>query len=462
MKYQAYKLVLLLLLMCSCQKDKSIKITGIYNVTSEKNGTINEIYFYKIKNGSFVIADTIQVKDKKINYVFDADSAMVYGLGKNKDSIKKFYFSPGEEIDLTIENNGDYAIKSNEDTLVTNHFKKWNDLIEEVANNVGHPVDEFDRKFTKFNLYIPKIEMLMETVPENEQYKKFFSKMSKAQLDMLYLSIWITPIMVFPEFDDLPEFYKKIYQSDKYKNVPISEYYFGDFLANNYIDFALNYRYNLDDKETRDKMDSILVYEFKNMGNKEITSELALKEIIKTELYGEVFYEKKKIYEPLLITDEQKKKLEEYIKEEIIPHAAGVTAPNFRFLDKDEREVTLNDFKGKPVYIDFWATWCPPCREEIPHLERIQDKYGNDINIVSISVDKEKDKWKNFIKNKPHNWSELYGGGELKEKNKAFFDFYKISGIPRFVLIDKEGKLIMYDAYRPSEDKLKTKLDSII
>nr|WP_320120420.1 TlpA disulfide reductase family protein [uncultured Marinifilum sp.] len=112
---------------------------------------------------------------------------------------------------------------------------------------------------------------------------------------------------------------------------------------------------------------------------------------------------------------------------------------------------SLDDFKGKYVYIDVWATWCGPCRGEIPHLQKVEHKYhGKNIEFVSISVDQDKDKWKKMVTDK-----EL-GGVQLIASDKQFTDAYAITGIPRFILIDPAGKIVSKSAPRPSNPELIT------
>jgi len=122
----------------------------------------------------------------------------------------------------------------------------------------------------------------------------------------------------------------------------------------------------------------------------------------------------------------------------------------------------LEDLRGKYVYIDVWATWCGPCRAEIPFLKQVEDKYhGKNIEFVSISVDVDKDheKWKNFVTEK-----QLEGIQLFADKNwlSDFITAYKINSIPRFILIDPKGNIVDADAARPSDPRLQQQLDSLL
>ncbi|MDQ2177180.1 TlpA disulfide reductase family protein [Marinifilum sp. D714] len=115
---------------------------------------------------------------------------------------------------------------------------------------------------------------------------------------------------------------------------------------------------------------------------------------------------------------------------------------------------SLDDFKGKYVYIDLWATWCGPCKQQIPHLEKIEEMYhGKNIVFVSISTDKKekgKQAWRKMVANKE------MGGVQLIASDEQFAKEYSVSGIPRFILIDPEGNIVDNNAPRPSDPKLIT------
>ena len=120
----------------------------------------------------------------------------------------------------------------------------------------------------------------------------------------------------------------------------------------------------------------------------------------------------------------------------------NTVAPSFNYENHKGGKTKLEDFKGKYVYIDIWATWCGPCRAEIPSLKKMEELYHNkNIEFVSISIDVDKDheKWKNFVTEKQ------LGGVQLFADKNWYSDFithFGITGIPRFILIDPNGKVV--------------------
>ena len=126
--------------------------------------------------------------------------------------------------------------------------------------------------------------------------------------------------------------------------------------------------------------------------------------------------------------------------------AKGQPSIGFKYLDIKGKEVSLADLKGKYVYIDCWATWCGPCLGELPHLQKLEHKYkGSNIHFVSISCDQDKAAWEKMVKDVKLGGIQLHNGGD-----NEFMDFFMINGIPRFILLDREGKIIASNAPRPS------------
>ena len=137
-------------------------------------------------------------------------------------------------------------------------------------------------------------------------------------------------------------------------------------------------------------------------------------------------------------------------------------SPSFNYDNYAGGKTKLEDFKGKYVYIDVWATWCGPCRAEIPFLKKIEEKYqGKNISFVSISVDVEKDieKWKTLIKDKELGGVQLFADNNW---NSQFIKDYGINSIPRFILIDPTGKVVSADAARPSSAEIQLQLDALL
>jgi len=128
-------------------------------------------------------------------------------------------------------------------------------------------------------------------------------------------------------------------------------------------------------------------------------------------------------------------------------------APNLTMNDINGKPVSITDFKGKYVLIDFWASWCGPCRKENPNVVAAYNKYKDkNFTILGVSLDQDKDSWVQAIKNDNLAWAQM---SDLKQWQSAAVSTYNIEGIPFNVLIDPTGKVIAQELRGPAlEQKL--------
>ena len=128
------------------------------------------------------------------------------------------------------------------------------------------------------------------------------------------------------------------------------------------------------------------------------------------------------------------------------PSATSGNAPAFTLPDLTGRSVSLADFKGKVVVLDFWATWCPPCRKEIPDFISIQNEYGSKgVQVVGIALD-ELPKVRAFVQSNGMNYPVLMGNDAITAQ------YGGIEGIPTTFIIDRNGKIVeRFEGFRPRE-----------
>lgn len=148
------------------------------------------------------------------------------------------------------------------------------------------------------------------------------------------------------------------------------------------------------------------------------------------------------------------------LKEEL---PAGSISPVFEnYENYNGKKTSLSDLKGKYVYVDVWATWCGPCKAEIPSLKALEKKYHDkNIQFVSLSIDDDRShggswekanaNWKAMIADKELSGVQLFAPNGWQSQ---FVLDYKIKGIPRFILIDPNGNVVTPDAPRPSDASL--------
>ena len=126
--------------------------------------------------------------------------------------------------------------------------------------------------------------------------------------------------------------------------------------------------------------------------------------------------------------------------------------------DTSGTKISLAGFKGKYVLVDFWASWCGPCRQENPNVVRMYNKYKDKgFEIFGVSLDENRDKWLKAIAMDKLTWPHV---SDLKGWNSAAAQLYNIQAIPQTVLLDKEGKIIAKNLRgKALEDKLASLLN---
>lgn len=113
------------------------------------------------------------------------------------------------------------------------------------------------------------------------------------------------------------------------------------------------------------------------------------------------------------------------------------SAYNFNLKNlKDGKNVKLSDFAGKPLFIDFWASWCPPCRQASPFVEKLHSEFKDKANIIGINLDANKKAALKYISKNSIKNMQLAGAG-TEAPNR-----YAVRGIPAFFIIDKNGMIV--------------------
>ncbi len=123
----------------------------------------------------------------------------------------------------------------------------------------------------------------------------------------------------------------------------------------------------------------------------------------------------------------------------------GRPAPDIELSDMEGNGKKLSDYKGKVLYVDFWATWCAPCRAETPFFNALSEKYPN-VQFIAVSIDEKRGLWENALKGGNHGKV-----AELLSNDNELRSKWDITGVPRFLLIDENFNIINSSAPRPSQ-----------
>jgi thiol-disulfide isomerase/thioredoxin len=138
----------------------------------------------------------------------------------------------------------------------------------------------------------------------------------------------------------------------------------------------------------------------------------------------------------------------------------GKPAPSFSLTGIDGTTYQLSDFAGKLVYVDFWATWCRPCREQLPHFAKLKEIYaGKPVAFIAISVDDDRDAWVKMVTEQGMKGIQLHAD---RAWSSDVVKKYQVRAIPTFVLIDENGKIVEYPATRPSNPDINLIIDKLL
>ncbi|MCR8666453.1 TlpA family protein disulfide reductase [Aestuariibaculum sp. M13] len=381
-----------------------------------------------------------------------------YGQYNNRlrGQVIRLYIQPGLEVKLDINENN-YQLKGKNNG--------YNSLVQE-ANKINNAFREYNRLggILTFKEFFPFLEG--DGTKMVEDFKKTIKTKDQGFNELLKLAVqadyetevyffFRLPRIAHPEKDNRPQHYTNLYtEGTKFSNPDILKLDNGLMWMSSYFSY---YRHR--DGQPFSKLD-IIDNEINHISDDSIKEVYILSMLQSLRLKTEEY---KKVIPPLyqyLTSEKSKAYTLEYEKQ--LHKESGQAGFEFTYEDINGNPVSFKDFRGKYVYIDVWATWCGPCKKQIPYLKELEHAYkGKDIVFVSISVDniKDKQKWKDFVK------SEALGGVQLmadKDFASGITKNYEINAIPRFLLFDKEGKIISTDAMRPSNPLLKEQFDELL
>ncbi|GAA4298722.1 TlpA family protein disulfide reductase [Aestuariibaculum suncheonense] len=425
-------------------------ITGVFDMPYE-----DELTLWKVAHGkTFPVGTSVVNKDNAFGFAVNPEDEGFYILGTKNLNIP-IYLNGNQNIEIVyVDDKYEMTqIPDDENEILYNWVKSIDTLKSfDFRNRKSKPTTyiEFFPFYENFITEMKKQHGLVDS--NNDKFNQLMHLYIDSSIEREAIQFLFTPRVAHPDPNKLPDFYSGFKTSDIYNTTDILDVPNGMDALN--LNQMLKFFYGkkgVDANKVRNLM-------FDDVKNDTLRGYLALKFINQFKSYNEDYLN---YIEPLrasiALSDFVKNEVETY-ELSIKNTSTGTQGYPFTYKDQNGKDVSFKDFRGKYVYIDVWATWCSPCKKQIPYLKELErELHGKNIQFVSISLDKQKDhgKWLDFVNDEALTGVQLISEDAF---NTAIAKDYKINAIPRFLLFDPEGKIIDADAKRPSDPELKQQL----
>lgn len=417
-----------------------------------------EVTLYNVEEGKPVVAATAKVNSLgEFGFMTPVSAAgfyyVDYGQFKSRNQLIRLYLEPKLDINLVVnktnyvlsgKNIGQNALvqKANE---IYNEFAPFARLGENVSYVEFYPF--IDKGIAKADEFSKSIKT------KDANFNKLLKLAVATDVEELTYTFFRMPRSVFPDKDDRPAVIKTWMTDKKFTDPDLLKLANGVSLMTNYFFYV-----SINGGEKPKRLD--LTESITHITDPALKDAYLREEVATSRMKIEEYEKIAPTIKPFMISDASKAFLLEY--EKVLHKNVGQKGLDFTYKDINDKPVSFSDFKGKFVYIDLWATWCGPCKAEIPHMKKIEEDYhGKNIVFVSLSLDKPKDaqKWKDFVTKEQLKGIQLMAD---KDFGSDVAKNYDVNAIPRFLLFDTKGNIINADALRPSNPELRVQLDKLL
>lgn len=440
-----------LFMCCTPQKESTVHLKGQLfdmgsnTVTLSYDGAASLI-------GNSKDITLLTDNEGKFDTILTITEPSYYRISRNT-----LYLTPGDDITVKITPNNQEAEFNGKGAEINNYMKyrlfpKGGSFLEGGSNVKGNYEETKELIDSLSKIRISELNSLKEATDE---FKELELARIKADIANSYLS-FASYAMMKERNLKTEEDYKHYADSLFKKAVIDAKPIFKELNNDKFLDVAvvrdiMHYVINPREEQTTYLAEEITISPYMNELYKAASYVNKLRGSISEEFFNEVNQFIESMQYPEFIT-EIKAKVKQATK-----LMKGQPAIDFEIKDTEGNTHKLSEFKGKIIYLDFWATWCGPCVQESPHFEKLAKEFeGQDIVFIPISTDKNKEEWINFI---TAHKKELPQYNSLDTKLDTD---WAIHYIPRFVIIDKDFKIIDAYAPRPSEAKTKQLLEALI
>ncbi len=436
----------LVLIISSCDKQEIPLVTTVSGEISNPEG---EIITFRVEDST--ITDTLDQNNRFTTILPITEAGDVrFGHG---DEIAMIYLRPGVNLSLTLNPEMfDETLKFTGDLADVNNYKAAIVLLEDSLIGGRELFSLSESLFLKTldSITAIKLNLLMKLAVQDEEFKSKTIGNSKWELGSSKLQYesyhkYALGLDSFSVSNDFYSFQEMLDISDSSNlTYPAFKGYVNGAVDSRTIelksstgidDYAINYVNALNELVTikslkADMLFSLIKYRY-----------LSISDQMRDEVVSDF---------KSLSNDPEKNDEVDEIVNQFAKINKGEPAPDFAFANIEGDTLSMADFADMVVYIDVWATWCGPCIAEHPAMEKLQQRFKNSpVAFIAVSTDSSPVPWKKMVEERKLGGIHLYAPGAWKSKIN---EDYVINSIPRFILIDKEGKIVDANAARPSGD----------
>lgn len=425
-------------------------------VTRER---MNEVNLYKVEDGKECLIATSKVsRDGWYGFTFQPERKGFYTVGgKERLDRIRLYMKPGDQGEVNFpEDTIVITVRNTPENLLLARWETIMIPVRERVDNLKYALFDYRDFFPYFMDFLPQAREFQEKLTFRDET---FARLVKQTIDfdLDYYAFRILNALKAgkethkpsrPTPADYPAYYETIVSRDKLTDASVLEQPYGYDYLQRYTTFALAKEGEKDNLSNR----------LKWLSDDLLKAEIVLwyAERCRTyENYQKILGE----YGSFLTTENHRERMNA-VSARLYQGKKGEMAADFTYPDRNGKLVSLSDFRGKVVLVDVWATWCGPCRAEIPHLVKLEKEMeGKDVVFIGVSIDQKKDhrKWLEVLEQEGLSGVQLFAG-----VSPQIMKDYKFTTIPRFMVFDREGKVVSTNSPRPSNPELKKLLEKLL
>lgn len=413
--------------------------------------------------------DTLKLDQSGNFYLktFKVKMPQIINLDGNKNRIRGFYIAPGYNLTFTANWKDYYSLhKTEKITGIGAESNKYKLVLDSINNTRIDTTNESHLSEKNYLIRIKKGQKFIDSLthaifdrkPIQDKYLKYMGSLTRLNDKFNNLS-WIIDYMSVNHYNSTKsiEFLKNNFDNDILNNIYrddyLKSYDYKYFMSTMYPFYLIGLDLKKDSTIQNDLghrleminkvyIGKIKDYALNFLMNEEIPFARSIESLngLKEQFKPYISNLKNLQYKRDL-NAQFSERIEEFMRMQV-----GKPAPKFVLESNLGKIFNIEDFKGKVVYLDLWASWCVPCRKETPGFKVLFDKYRNNdqVAFISIAVLDVFNNWKKALEEDKPDWIQLIDKDEIVSKS------YGAELIPKFILIDKKGNIVSVNAPRPS------------